>query len=490
MMESSTNRAAVAHSSIDRSISELFDVVWSRKWLIASCVAGAVLLGVLYLVYAQPVYAVRARVLVQPQRSPLTNGAENRQDKEFLATQAEIISSPAVIDRVLPLVTSQSEMTPELDPLLAVLEKLAVDPVTGTNVLSLSYDCLVPSEGIATVKGILDSYQRFLQELNDDSRLESLHLLTRSEEKLRGELEDRETAYLELRKQSPFVGQDRDANSFQQTLLQNLAEALTEARQHRIDLENRMGFLGQSSNFASSKAPVSHAVMKVAAPHVNVDGNLAVHASNRVEVVPVVARVEFPSFNDAPADAIALMTDPITSAGMGTTPEFELISRELLSAEMRERELAQHCGPKHPDLRAVKEQITSCKQRLQHLAEQAPATLHRELVVAQTRENQLLELYDQELQQAKANDDFLIKESLELDGIERLKSIHNSIVAQLNDWQLVEPSEDGGMGVNVVVLESPTIGMGPVWPKKSLLLSLCAATGMLVGLGIVVVTKS
>jgi uncharacterized protein involved in exopolysaccharide biosynthesis len=180
------------------------------------------------------------------------------------------------------------------------------------------------------------------------------------------------------------------------------------------------------------------------------------------------------------------MTDPLASMGMAATPEFDLVSRELLAAEMREDRLAQLCGPKHPDLQVVRGQIDSLRQRLTSLARQAPATLQRELIVATTREDQLLQLYDKELQAAKANEDFLVKEGLELDGIERLKTIHNSIVAQLNDWQLVEPSEEGTADVNVVVLEAPSIGTGPIWPRPPLLLSLCAATGMLVGLGIVV----
>jgi uncharacterized protein involved in exopolysaccharide biosynthesis len=489
MVDTSTDRRVIEQRSIDRSASELFDLVWRRKRIVASCVVASTLLGAVYLHYAVPTYAVRARVLVQPERWPLNNRADSRPDKEFLATQAEIISSRAVIERVLPLATSHSELAVGPDPLLAVLEKLAVEPVTGTNVLSLSYNCQVPTEGIATVESILDSYRQFLQQLNDDSRLESLHLLTRSEEKLRTELEAREAAYLELRKDSPFVGRDRDATTFQRTILENLAEAVSEARQHRIDLENRAELLAQaqSSTLDARLTQANHAVMKVATR--DPDGDVSVGLRGLTPVVPVIARTELDSGVALRAHTTALKPELVASVGLAATPEFEFVSRELLAAEMLERELVHHCGPKHPDLRAARERVATWKQRLQTLTEQAPAALQHELVVAKSRENQLLQLYDQELQNAKANDDFLVKESLELDGIERLKSIHNSIIAQMNDWQLVEPSEDGGMGAKVVVLEAPSIGTGPIWPKKSLLLSLCAAMGTLVGLAIVVVTQ-
>ena len=371
--------------------------------------------------------------------------------------------------------------------MLTVLESLTVDPVTGTNVLSVSYRCLHPTEGIETVNGLLNSYQQFLQQLNDDSRIESLNLLTRSEEKLRSELEDREAAYLDLRKQGPFVGQDRDATSFQKTLLENLAASLTEARELRIDLEQRVEMLAHPTEVALSAQGVTENGI---ASNGSSDTERPVERPTHATRIPVVRQASYLASVDLHATSVAAEPQRLTDLELAKSTEYVQHARELMLAEMRERELAQHCGPKHPDLRAARQQVASWKERLESLNARAPLTLQHELSVAQTREKQLFELYQQELEKAKANDDFLVRESLELDGIERLKTIHNSIVAQLNDWHLVEPSEGAGTGVRVVVLESPSIGSGPVWPKKSLLMSLCVATGLLVGLGAVVVTKS
>ena len=101
MLETSSSQLASSRSNLDHSVSELLDVVWRRKWLVAGCVAISVLLGAVYVYQAEPVYSVQARVLVQPHGWPLDDGAEARREKEFLATQAEIISSPAVIERGL-----------------------------------------------------------------------------------------------------------------------------------------------------------------------------------------------------------------------------------------------------------------------------------------------------------------------------------------------------------------------------------------------------
>jgi hypothetical protein len=168
-------------------------------------------------------------------------------------------------------------------------------------------------------------------------------------------------------------------------------------------------------------------------------------------------------------------------------PDPALIVEKLHLAEVRQKELAEVCGPKHPAMRTVREEIAAWKDQLRMLNEQAPAALQREIAAAQIRESQLVALYDKELEKAKAYDDFLVREKQELDGIDRLKTHHNSLIAQLNDWHLVEPGEDGGLGTKLVVLEAPSIGPGPVWPKKSILLGLCVAIGMLGGIGMIVV---
>ena len=484
---SSMNLPPAGRNSLDHSVSELLDIVWRRKWFVAGCVAISVSLGALYLYQAEPVYSVRARVLVQPSGGPLDAGGKPRADKEFLATQAEIICSPAVIKQVLPVVTPQLGSDQLQDPLLTVLENLAVDPVNGTSVLSVSYRCGDPSEGIDTVAALLQSYQQFLLELQDDSRLESLNLLTRSEEKLRSELEDREAKYLELRKQGPFHGQEGDAGLFQKTALDHLATSLTDARERRIDLEQRVKMLVQSSEFATS---TRHGTDHQAADVAELTSHWPAEAGVRTARGSLVRQASFLASVDAPHQYnVGAGTEPLADVELTKTPEYMQHTRELMIAELRESELAQVCGPKHPDLRAAREQVASLQERLRVINERAPLTLQQQLSVAQSREDELLELYQQELEKANINDDFLVRGSLALDGIERLKTIHNSIVAQLNDWHLVEPGDGDGVGTQVVILESPSIGLGPVWPKKSLLLSLCVSVGLVIGLGAVVVTK-
>ena len=487
VVEGETSAVTSAQSNggrVDWSISDLTSIAWRKKWVVAGCVAISMLLGSLYLHFAAPIYDVHAQLLVQPQGLHIESAAESRPDKEFLATQAEIIGSPAVIEGAMPVVAQSIEIDQDHDPILTVLESLAVDPVSGTNVISVSYQCQDPSDGIRTVDGILRSYQQFLQDMNTDSRLESLRMLTRSEEKLRRELEDREAACLQLRKQSPFLGQQRDASLLQ---LESRAKALYEARDRRSDLQHRIETLTQSSAVATATGRAPHKLIAVAV-HGPVDEVQTVSEA-RSSSEPLVRQAEFIGSAAPRNEDDAFDSDLSANVELAANPLYALISQELMEAQMLEKELSQSCGSNHPDMVAARAQVAARREQLRDLKERAPRALQLELTAAESRERQLLELYQQELEKAKANEDFLVKERLELDGIERLKTIHNSIVAQLNDWHLAEPGEEGGMGVRVVVLESPTVGAGPVWPKKSLLLSLSIAVGLLGGIGIVVVTN-
>lgn len=482
MSDASTTDPTLNRIDRDRSVSDLFDVVWRRKWYVGGCLVVSILLGAGYLYVAEPTFEVASRVLIQPQDWPLRDGTAERSDKEFLATQSQIISSPAVVERAVASMDQPITVNPELDPVLAVLSSLRTKPISGTNVLSLEYQCKDSAEGIRTVEAILDSYQHFLQEMNDDSRLESLRLLTRSEEKLRNDLEEREKNYRKLRKDSPLIGQGKEATIFQTTMLEKLGRTLTEVRSRRIDIQSRMQLLSQTPAVGLGAFSPQQEVTTVAYD------NSGEEPQTKTAGTPVTVRkVVLPSYETSNQDAALNL---IADSNVIGTPDASTLFQELSLAQVQQKKLAQICGPKHPEMLALNEQIAGLKEQLHSLSNQAPAAIQNEIDAIQAQENQLMELYERELEKAKVNDDYLVKERQELDGIERLKTIHNTLVVQLNDWRLVDPEEDGVWGLNMEVLEAPTIGTGPIWPKKSVLLILCGAIGLLGGLGMVVVLES
>lgn len=457
------------------------EVFCRHKLCLAGCLIISLGLGAAYSLYAKPTYKVASRVLVQPEGSPLRDGNSPRHELEFLATQGEIISSPAVVERAVASLKRPLTIEPGVDPVLAVLTDLTVKPLSGTNVLSVTYRCKESEEGISLVQAVLDSYQQFLQDMDAGSRLETLQMLTRSEEQLRSELENREQRYRELRKQSPLIGQGKDAN-LQITMLEKLGQSLAEVRNRRIDFQNRITLLGKSSDtrVAVRRPPLELTAVAVAGPPPEEQAELVSWSPYMAEDALIPADV---SSNKN----IAL--DLIADVKLTVTPSPAQIFEELYRAEVRQKELAERCGADHPEMRAANERIAAWKGQLQELNEQAPIALQREIDAALRRENQLAVLYNAELEKAKSSDDFLVVEKQEMDGIERLKTMHNSLVFQLNDWRLLEPGEDGVWGTKMSIIEAPTIGTGPVWPKLSIVLLLSAAIGLLAGIGMIAVLE-
>jgi uncharacterized protein involved in exopolysaccharide biosynthesis len=95
---------------------------------------------------------------------------------------------------------------PDVDPVTAILEQLRVAPVLGTHVLSVQLTTPDAHEGRRAVNGIIESYNTYLREHEEDTQLEAVRLLTRSEKDLRDDLTEREKRYLALREKSPLLG--------------------------------------------------------------------------------------------------------------------------------------------------------------------------------------------------------------------------------------------------------------------------------------------
>lgn len=476
MIDDSTTNAGSNHVSNTQSVGlpDLMDVLGRHKLCVVGWLVVSLGIGAAYSHHAQPTYKVASRLLVQAEGSPLRDGGASRQDAEFLATQGQIISSPAVVQRAVDSLQQPLTLEPGADPVLSVLAELTVKPLSGTNVLSVAYRCKKSEEGISLVQAILKSYEQFLQDMDTGSRLETLHMLTRSEEQIRGDLEDREQRYRQLRKQSPLIGEGKDV-SLQITNLQKLGQTLNEVRNRRIDFQNRMAFLEQSSDSRIAADDSPQQLTAVAAP-VGERAELARWQANE-NVVPA----SFSSNN------IAL--DLIADVELTGTPSPSQIFEELYRAEVRQQELTQSCGPDHPEMKSAQQSIAAWKAQLNGLNALAPFALQREIDSAMRRENQLVELYNAELKKAKGSDDFLVIEKQELDGIDRLKTMHSSMIFQLNDWRLLEPGDDGIWGTKMSIIEAPSIGTGPVWPKLSIVLLLCAAIGLFCAIGTIAVME-
>ncbi|HUT13019.1 MAG TPA: polysaccharide biosynthesis tyrosine autokinase [Thermoguttaceae bacterium] len=443
------NRTDEIESTPTKTLYDLLEIGWRRKVYLIGAVAVAMALGVAYLSRIEPKYRVQARVLVRRQAPLLDQARAPKAEEEFLATQAEIIRSPAVVRGAVESLPAQPRDPDAADPVTEALDALNVMPVPGTDVLSISFVGSDPQRATKTVEAVIAAYREYLHQLDHDGHLESLRLLTQSEKELRQDLEVLQEEYRQLRKSTSLIGEGRDAADVQKSLLRHLGERLTECRANRMEMENRMRVMrdgrGTSVVGSPSDPPWVHASLS-----------------------------RSPGGTDAPQ----------------SSPDTRAIRLELFKAQSAAEALATQYGPKHPAMRAAEQQVAAWRQRLVQSEAEAAAVLEQELAAARMHERQLADLYRREFEEVKLVDAHLIEEQQVLDRIDRIRTVHDSILTQVAQWQLADQALSGGRSaVRVSTLEAPDVAERLVFPPPSLMLAVCLAMGLVAGVGLIALVE-
>ena len=145
----------ISHSLISERVVVLGDLhkaLWRRKWLLLCCLVASVSLAAVYLRRADRTYLSESRLLVERVGAPLKPPLQFRQTEQFLATQAQIIGSRAVIERACRAYSPKSA-SPDKDAVDVVRESIRVAPVEGTNVIRVSF---YTTEAEDTFQGLLN----------------------------------------------------------------------------------------------------------------------------------------------------------------------------------------------------------------------------------------------------------------------------------------------------------------------------------------------
>ncbi len=430
--------------------------IWRQRLLVIACILAALGLGAVYLRISTPEYQVAARLLVENRGQPMQ--ADALPEKGFLPTQAEIIRSP----KVLSVAVADLGLPPQTptggSQVVSVLKQLQVEPLVGTDVLSVEYTHEDPDLAIQTVHAIVDGYKKYLQETEQTAHRETIAILVTREQMLRKQMSALRSDYENLRTTSPLMGQDRDAAGVQRALLTTLGESLATNRRQQIELRNDLETFTRKGNklLTAKSKPDS--------------------ATDRPTRDTTVAFEDFrPSI-----DALSRLARDGTLRVDDPTP----IQSALLAARSRGVELSTRFGPKHPEVKGVQRMIESLESRLIEMVHAAPQLWEQELASLERKEVSLEELYHEEFNEAKRVDAFLVKESQILDEIQSVQTTHDTILGQLNTLELADRAvTEGRASVTVSVLDGPELVDALGWPQPTPLLGLCGLIGL--GTGIV-----
>ncbi|WP_036477072.1 polysaccharide biosynthesis tyrosine autokinase [Myxosarcina sp. GI1] len=141
-------------------------LVLKRRWIPAAAIFGGVVgLSILYALSLAPVYQAEARLLIKADRSAKLTGLENgtgeieglTTDSNPLATEAQIIQSRPIVDKLIEELNLKDD---EGEPLKykKFAEKLKATPVTGTDLLEITYSNEDPKLAANIVNKAIELY--------------------------------------------------------------------------------------------------------------------------------------------------------------------------------------------------------------------------------------------------------------------------------------------------------------------------------------------
>lgn len=504
-----TNRQSVTGIEKLSDMEWTFRTIWRRKGFILLTSAASVLAGSLYLKQASEMHSVGARLFVQEATASLDHDARVRSDPRFVATQAEIIRSPVVVEHALQSLADEEQGLnrssskqadgPERSvvdgrTLDSVMRSLHVVPVGSTNIIQISLRSADPSTAIRQLKAIIGSYDEYMNDLKRGSYVDALKILTKQEKSLRQELSAMQAEYQQLRAESSLLGEGREVLTAHLSLLRQLGDELFTAKRSRIELESQM------LPVLKQVAPPENAVTKLT-QQVNeqvsdsIDSAAASRQNPSTNENELAGQKSSAESKDVAASAnkeldLAIEDDPtfthadVRPVDERLSQELSAIQRQKWAAEAELQKIAATFGPKHPSYRGLQDQIAMWSERLAAMEQTAPAIAARSLDAARRSEEYLSEVYDDEYQKVKSMDMFMLKEQQTLENIKRVQQIHESTLQKIEDWKLSNALADGQL-LTVKVLEDPQSDIQQVWPATTRVLALALFFGLAFGGGAV-----
>ena len=454
----------------ERSIVLLdISILWRRKGTITLSVLACVALGFAYLQQATPVFESEARVLVQ-QQDPLNSSHRVRTDEEFLATQAEIIRSPVIIEKALETVKVNVPAGSKLDPVFYVLKGLRVTPIQKTNVLNISFRGPDREQADRLVTTIISCYSDYLKSTEAVRTSDSLKLMRQSEENLRSQMAALQQKHEQLRKESPQIGQGHDAMTIPMARLREIGNQLAQTSGRRMDLENRLRVSASLSKLPETPATLRKADSALADGTVLADAS----ASNAAQLT---AAYPFTPGESSSAPAVVISLQDNTTVA---TADPVRIQEQLWKAKAQALDLAQVYGPRHPEVRALNQQIVLWERRLVESQANTTAAIAVELEALKVAEQDLSDRYQKEMNATRELDTFIFREQQMIDEIRRVEAAHKTTLEAATQMDMAAQALDGGQGsILVRILESPELVENRVWPMPAQFIGLCAVIGFL-----------
>ncbi|MBI3862551.1 MAG: polysaccharide biosynthesis tyrosine autokinase [Planctomycetia bacterium] len=424
------------------------------KWLIILCTLVGGGLGYLYFMRQPAVFQSSTRILIIKEQLttnelPVQSVTRARAYEDSVTTQMMLLKSPLIVQNAFDKHNLGSLKSFAGNAgVWGVLSGLNVLQANErASVIDLTYSGGDPSDCQTVLTAVIESYKDFLQETHQNVSKETVTLIEQARETLLKELERKEKAYGEFRKESPVVSTRDGVFNIHGARLSSIESArlslLISRSQTRAQLEALESALARGGN----------------------------------------------------KEALMLMMDKQGSNELLASGSKSRLAVDLFPMILEEQLLLEDYGPEHPKVKAIRTRIRVTRNHLQSLLsdpddpnskpEQADfitvylESLREDLKSIDKKEEQLTELFKAEEESAREMTAYEILDENMRNDIRRTSQLFEGVVKRLEEVSLLQ---DYGQ-MKTRVLSPPGFGwqVAPIMPRN---LGLGITLGFFAGCGL------
>jgi capsular exopolysaccharide synthesis family protein len=394
--------------SVDYSEQIDFHKYWlviKRRWLPATGVFGIIVgLATVAAFMQKPIYEAEGKLLFKPDRSSSLTGLKNDigeivavGDKSNpLSTEAEIIRSLPLLQKTVQSLGLKDDEGKLIDPVnILKAKKLRVEPVTGTDVLLISYKDNEPTRAAAFVNKVMEIY---LEDniLNNQAKAKAARVfITKQLPAIEATVKQADAAVRQFKEQNRVVALQEEANKTVEVIA-DLDKQITQIQAQLADvaarseaLRNQLG-LSREAAVAVTSLSQSPGVQEALTELQKVQTDLANERRRFFDAAPTVVNLKR---KEAELSAIVQQRVDQVLGGQQTVPLKNLqvgalkqgLTGDFVQSEVQRSGLVNQLN----DLYKAREAYKNRSNRLPQL-EQTQRELERKVAASQSTYETLL----------------------------------------------------------------------------------------------------
>ena len=236
-----------AESAFAIRFEDLQQAIRERRQILVIGLISGIAFGAFILLVSTTLYAVSAQVVLERRdvSGKSTSDGAGTGGSAFVATQAEVMASRSVVERAVASIPRAAHLDEDDDAELDALESVVATPITGTQVIALGYLGPDAEHGVRLIEAIVDSYRKVIIDIERQRQQQELAAKQVEIGLLEVEAVEVEKEIEAIRNENGILGNGGEAAEVQAQILRDYSQQITEVRNQRIALENRLATGGK-----------------------------------------------------------------------------------------------------------------------------------------------------------------------------------------------------------------------------------------------------